>query len=181
MRWLCALLLVGQAGCVDDHARYDQAVQRMDQLAAQVDAGFDRVAVHNGKVFTEDSWDDRKGLVDALDAARAGMTDILADQEERIRVEEGILELAALEHSVDTRVLYHMDLDAQRAKRDLFAITLEMYEALAAEVQEDDRGAFDELSQVYRSGVEAGNQHFQELDKLRQDQQQSSARRPPSI
>lgn len=175
---LCALLI---SGCADDHARYADAVARMDELSAQVDAAFDRSAPHRKIIFSDTAWDDTQALVRALDAAHSVMNEALTAQDERIRVEESILELAALDASPDTRVLYHMDLEAQRAKRTVFVLSVEMLEALTAEARAGDRKAFDDLAEVYGRGMGAANQRYRELDQARQQRQQTDARATPPI
>lgn len=169
------------AACSGDHARYEKLVERMDALAVQVDAGFDRVAPHARVIFSDTAWDDPAALIAALDAAREGMAGVLSAQEDRIRVEQSILELSALDQSPDTRVLYRMDVEAQQAKRAVFVLSLEMYEALAAEARAGNRETFAELANVYRAGVESGNRRFRDLDRQRQERQQAAVREPPSI
>lgn len=175
---LCAALL---CACADDHARYAKAVARMDELSEQVDAIFDRTAAHREAIFSDNAWEDPRALIDAVDEVRSGMTEALLAQEERIRVEESILELAALDQSAETRVLYHMDLEAQRAKRMIFVLSAEMFGELAKEAHAGNRSAFEELAKVYRAGVDEANRRYQELDRARQQRQQADARDNPPI
>lgn len=168
-----ALVVLGvlAVDCRPDMARYDAAVARMNALDARVDAGFDAVRVRNDRLLGPGAWDDPEALVAALEASRADMAEVLSDHRRRIEAEREILDLEVLAETPGTRLLYHMDLKAQEAKRDVLARTLEMYDRLLEAARRGDRRAYARHAAAYGARIEAANDRFRELDRARQRRQ----------
>lgn len=168
---LCALLFA--SACSDDGKAYKQALARMEALESSVDAHFEAARAENGLILSSDAWKDPSALARALATAQTELAAAKRDQEARIAVSESILALPALDHSIRTRVLFHLDLDAQRAKLTVFSLTLEMYAALDEQVQRGDQAAYAELSRMYANGIREASKRYRELDLERQRQQQA--------
>ena len=159
------------AACVSDDTRYSQALEQLEALEMRVDTGFSAARAHNPVILAADAWETPDALKDALAAAAEAMAGTVVDQEARIAHEASILEFEFLTGSPDTRVIYLMDLDAQRAKLAIFNVTLEMYQVLKKEVDGGTRSGFEELARTYSAGIEAANHRYQGLDLARQRKQ----------
>ncbi|MDH4230055.1 MAG: hypothetical protein OEW11_10005 [Nitrospirota bacterium] len=179
-------------GCTDQNARYREALAHMEALERQSDAEFDAARAHQAEILAPGNWPRDAApapapaaLLNHLDAAGRHMQRAATIQEQRIGAEREILALPLLDGAVDTRILFHMDLEAQQAKGELFAVTLEMYTSLLEKARTGDRDGYAALLPVYAAGIEAGNRRYQELDSARQEYQQkrlappSGAAQPP--
>jgi len=166
-----AISLPALAACAPDRAAYDAAVARMDALDKQVDTAFDAARGLHAKLFAKDAWDDPGALAALLEEAEGHIDDALAAQDRRIATEQEILGLKALENAAETRLLYHLDLDAQRAKRDVFAETKAMYGDLVQAVLDRDPKAYLKAAEAHEKEIGAANARYRELDLERQRRQ----------
>ncbi len=160
-------------GCDSNQARYDDAVDRLARLEADVDALFARAQAGNAALFGKDQWQDRDRIISALTDSIRAMSNAEAKQRQRITLEEEIMGFEFLADSAETRLLYRLDLDSQQAKLTVFTIALEMYQKLLPEARANNRTTYEELAQVYSRGIAAANQRYKELDLLRQTQQKA--------
>lgn len=177
MNRLCLALFVVLlvSACSHDDKAYERALVQLTALEVSVDAHFEAARAENSLILSADPWGDRAALTHALATAKKEMAAARRDQAARITLAESILTLPALDHSARTRVLFHLDLSAQRAKLVVFTLTLEMYTALAAQAETADRATYAELSAVYASGIREANKRYRDLDLERQRQQRADA------
>lgn len=166
---LCVIALL--VACSPDRAAYDAAVARMDALDGRVDAAFDAAREVHAQLFAKDAWDDPGALAERLKEAEGHIDEAIADQDRRIATEEEILGLKAMKDAADTRLLYHLDLDAQRAKRDVFALMKGMYGDLIQAVLDRDPGAYAKAADAHGARIDAANARYRELDLDRQRRQ----------
>jgi hypothetical protein len=166
---LCAALVL--AACAPDRAAYDAAVARMDALDHKVDADFDAARALHPKLFARDAWDDPDALAGLLKEARGHIDEALADHDRRVAAEEAILDMRPMQDAAGTRLLYRMDLEAQKAKRDVFVETQAMYDDLARALLARDPKAYAQAAEADGKKIDQANARFRELDLTRQRRQ----------
>lgn len=167
--------VLGTAACAPDRAAYDAAVARMGALDRQVDVAFDAARDLHPKLFARYAWDDPAALAALLAEAEGHMADALADHDRRVAAEEAILEMHAMQDAPGTRLLYRMDLEAQKAKREVFVETSGLYEDLARAVAARDPMAYARAAEAHGARIEQANARFRELDLARQRRQSPPA------
>jgi hypothetical protein len=174
LAWI-TLAALGPAACAPDRAAYDAAVARMSALDRKVDAAFDGARDLHPKLFAKDAWDDPTALATLLAEAEGHMADAVADQDRRVATEEAILGMDVMKDAAGSRLLYRMDLEAQKAKRDVFVETRSMYEDLARAVAARDPGAYARAAEAHGARIDQANARFRELDLARQRRQSPPA------
>lgn len=166
---LCAA--VALISCSPDRAAYDAAVARMDALDQRTDAAFDAARALHPELFARDAWDDPTALAALLKEAEGHIDEAIADHDRRIATEQALLDMEILEKSAGTRLLYRMDLEAQRAKGDVFVETKALYDDLARAVLARDPKAYARAAEAHGDAIAQANAGFRELDLARQRRQ----------
>jgi len=166
-----ALASLMAAACAPDRARYDAAMARMGALDKKVDAAFDAARALHPRLFAQDAWDDPEALAALVVEAEGHMADALADHDRRVAAEEDVLGTDVMQKALGTRLLYRMDLEAQKAKREVFVETDAMYRDLAAAVAARDPKAYARAAETHGARIDQANARFRELDLARQRRQ----------
>jgi hypothetical protein len=172
---LLAFAVLATPACSPDRAAYDAAVARMGALDKQVDAAFDAARDLHPRLFAKDAWDDPTALAALLTEAEGHLADALADHDRRIAAEEAILDMDVMQNAAGTRLLYRMDLEAQKAKREVFVETDAMYQDLVRAVAARDPKAYAQAAEAHGARIEQANARFRELDLARQRRQSPPA------
>jgi len=167
-----ACVVLALVACAPDRAAYDAAVARMEALDRQVDADFDRARALHVELFAKEAWDDPDALAARIGEAQEHIARAIEDHDRRVAAEEAVLDMDLLKDAVGTRLLYRMDLEAQRAKGEVFAETRAMYDDLAGAVLARDPKAYARAAEAHGVRIAAANDRYRELDLARQRRQE---------
>jgi len=168
------LLLCMLVACSDGGQRqYTVALAELEQLELQVEDGFDAVRAQVGELLAEGAWSDPAALEKRLTDSRQAIDKVVADQRTHMQQERAMLALEAMDNAPKTRELYHLDLAAQEAKLAVFSVYQQMYIDLLAALRDDQPIGYMEQARHYWDLIAAANEHFQDLDRLRQLRQEA--------